>query len=334
MRVNPSQNLQPKTTVRLSVQNSINSRVIRRILCWLTSALVVASVLCSTAPVTARANGNGSDLETIYFTANSSALTTSAKSTLRNLKRKALPASVLTITGYAPKTPSSARQTQLARARASATKAYLKRVGIRNSATTKFVLLKVGVGNQKLANRVTIKILQRNLVPSPSPSPTTTATATPSPSPTNTPSLEVSGRVTLNFVDCNPWHRQVLGTSLTFQPSDSNESPISVSLGDVNTSSTNNNLMNCTISWSGVSLPVGEYNLTIAAKCFEILDSETSANSACTPNKYSYYDLNLGQSKFLTGTGPTSIEGGVAMTINFPTKILQSGESSLSAYLD
>ncbi|NBV89826.1 MAG: hypothetical protein EBR84_00225 [Actinobacteria bacterium] len=334
MRVKPTRKQQATTTSGLSVRYLANPISIRRTLCLIASAAIVASVICSIAPATARASSSTSDTATIYFTANSSTLTTSSKTTLRNWKSTALTASVLTISGYAPKATSSAKQTRLAQARANVTKTYLKGLGIRSSITTKSVLLKVSSGNQKLANRVTLKITQRKIVPSTSPSPTATATATPSPTPTSTPSLQVSGRLTLNFADCNSEHKQVLGTSLTFQSSDVNESPITVSLADMNTASTNNNLMNCTISWSGVSLPVGEYNLTIAAQCFDVLDSDTSANSACTPTKYGYYDFELGQSKFLSGTGPISTESGVAMTINFPKQISQSGEMSLEVNLE
>ena len=296
-------------------------------------ALVSASMSFPAKSAIAESSKTTTRTFTIYFGSNSSALTSAAKTALRKVFETSKSTQGLTITGYAPKKVPVSQQNRLALARANAAKSFLKRLGSKPTATIKTSLLKSS-SSQKIANKATIQVSMNKIVPTTTPSPSVSPTLTPTASPTSSPMLDVSGRLTLNFVDCNSDHQQVLGKELKFTPVSVGAEPIIFELPSSSTQAKQNNLMNCTISWNSIPLPIGSYNLSLLAQCFEILDSETSANAACTPNRYGYFDLGAGQPRTLSGLGPVSSDGTVNMELEMPNVISISGETDLEVNLD
>ena len=282
-------------------------------------------------------------VRTITFAKGSSVLTASAKKSLGQWKSSLDLASKITVTGFAPSAGRITAQRKLAIDRALSVATQIKKIGITATITRKVSLLPSSTSKQTQTDKATILItaLKPIASPSSSASPSNSASPTSSTSPSASPSessvskFKSSGSIILDFVDCNQSQKQVAGTSITFTSTTSGADPVIVELTDTNTGHAANNMMNCEITWKDVELQVGNYSVSIQAKCIEIPDSDTSVRDACTPSKYLLPDLQTQTSPPLTGSGPTSASGDYTMSFNLPENIELTQDVSVNyeAYL-
>ena len=277
-------------------------------------------------------------VRTIAFSNGSSTLTPSAKRLLVQWKTPLKGAAKITVTGFAPSVRSLTRQRKLATSRAFAVASELKRLGITAIVTKKVSLLSTSASRKINGNKATIVVTSLK----PSATPSSSASPTPSSSPSSTPSsptastFKFSGTFTLDFVDCNEFQKQVTATSMTLTSSSNGVEPIVIDLAESNTSHEANNLMNCSFSWANLAIEAGTYAVSIQAKCTDILDSDISDSTACTPGNYRRQDSQSQSTASLVGSGPTGQPGSYTMSIDLPEQIVVTHDKYVNyeAWLD
>lgn len=277
-------------------------------------------------------------VRTVTFAKSSSTLNSNAKKLILQWKPSLIQASKITVTGYAPNMGKISAQKKLATNRAIAVTNQLKKIGITATITKNVSLPMASMPTNSNANKASIVVMA--FKPSPSASASASASASPTSSPSGSPSaspsgspvskFKSSGSFTLDFVDCGRYHKQVVATSITFASTSAGIAPVVVDLPDSNTSHADNNMMNCSIAWNDLELPADTYAVSIQAKCIDILDLDTTGSDACTPSKYLRPDIQTQTSPPLTGSGPTSTDGGYRMSFDLPANIELTQDRSIN----
>ena len=297
--------------------------------------------------------GKSLKVKSVTFATGSSTLSVEAKLAIKSWRSDFVVASKILVTGYAPKFGKQAKQISLAKNRASNVVAYMRTKGFTGKATIRTAVVQVSRAHQTEANKATVIVISKNPQPktSPSsqtsPSPTVTSTAQPTISPSVLPSVSpspiaseksqylFSGTLKLDFVYCNndpqTFSRQVLGTSLILTSTSSPTSSYTLPLDSqaTSTDSASNN-QNCLISWNDFQIPSDTYKLTLNALCATSQSSaaDFDAATACRPSAY----FDRGGSVQLSGIGPTTLENGYSMSLNFPSEIVITGNKTDSYY--
>lgn len=298
---------------------------------FIVAVCIISTSLISTSDVQAAAP----TVRTVTFVKASSALNANAKKLLLQWKPSLERASKLTVTGYAPNAGRTIAQNKLASSRATAVSNQLKRLGITATIIKKISLTTLTANKKVNTDKATIIITalkpsaspsasaspSSSASPSASGSPSVSASPSASASPSTEPAYRFSGSLILDFVDCNQFQKQLVGSSVTATPIQQGLSPYVFELDQSNTGHANNNLMNCAINWSDLNLPTGQYNVSIQIQCLEIPDAEVSSSAVCTPTKYLRQDLQTQSTAALTGSGPLGQLGSYSMSLNLPNQI-------------
>jgi len=314
-------------------RSQYGKRSVAALVTVLASLLLVAS-LNSLAGVQAASP----TVRTVTFAKSSSVLNSNAKKLLVQWKPALIRASKITVTGFAPNVGKTSLQKKLATNRAVSVTNQLKRLGITATITKKISLSGKPVSKKINSDKATIVIaaLKPSASPSSSASPTNSVSPSASASPSTEPAYKFSGSLILNFVDCNQFQKQLIGTSVTATPTQQGVSPFVFELSQSDTGHADNNFMNCAINWSDLDLPNGQYSVSIQIQCLEITDAEVPSNAVCTPSRYARQDLQTQSAIALTGSGPTGQLGSFSMSINLPTQIEITQDKSVNyeAWLD
>jgi len=309
--------------------------------------VLVALVVSSLAPIVTTP-ASASTSKTVVFSQSSSTLNATAKQQITSWKSSLNSASKITVTGYAPKLGNRNIQATLAMKRATAVVAQLQTVGIKATFTKKAVLLTVSIKKMQSANKAMIAVTSVKPVIKPSSSPSASTSASPSSSPSASssaspsispsassspssspePGFKFSGAYIFDFVNCNfsdpqAAVRSLRGTSLTLTPSSPGATPMTFPLSIENTGNADNKLMNCKVSWQGLSVPSGTYRLKVDVAC--VLDSDDlSTVEACRPSNYQ------DQIGSISGTGPTGAGPQFSMSVEYPIDVVISQDTSIS----